>query len=208
MTNMTRKYPGMDHNFRQPYDISPDKKVGISSGNIPDPGLAGLIPVVGPLWEAGYDLEQGDYGGAAFNAGAAAFDMFPVSSAVKLYRIMKIMRRYKKGLASAKTMQQRYKARGLVSPGQEVHHTVALKGASRTAKGDFRNHPALLKVLERETHQRLTRSWNGKPKFDPVRKIWYGSTDLQKALPVMAVGRTADTWEYLDRNSLPRTNGR
>jgi hypothetical protein len=37
----------------------------------------------------------------------------------------------------------------------------------------------------------------GKPEFDPIRKIWYGTTDWQKAIPTGMAGYAADAWENL-----------
>ena len=37
----------------------------------------------------------------------------------------------------------------------------------------------------------------GKPEFDPIRKIWYGATDWQKAVPMGVAGYAADAWENL-----------
>ena len=35
----------------------------------------------------------------------------------------------------------------------------------------------------------------GKREFDPIRKIWYGTTDWQKAVPTGISGYAADAWE-------------
>jgi hypothetical protein len=67
-------------------------------------------------------------------------------------------------------------------PGQEIHHAVPLKGLGRTVQ-DWKNHYPFLKVLPKEQHRRLTGSWNGKPRYDPIRRIWYGTTDWMKAVP-------------------------
>ena len=37
----------------------------------------------------------------------------------------------------------------------------------------------------------------GKPEFDPIREIWYGTTDWQKAVPTGFAGYAADAWEGL-----------
>jgi hypothetical protein len=46
-----------------------------------------------------------------------------------------------------------------------------------------------------EQHRRLTGSWMGKPRYDPIRRIWYGTTDWQKAIPTGLAGYAADAWE-------------
>lgn len=48
--------------------------------DIPRPNTAQtFVPVVGPAWEAIADLQDGDYGGAAFNGAMAAADALPVA---------------------------------------------------------------------------------------------------------------------------------
>lgn len=162
------------------------------------PNLAeSFIPVVGPAWEAVADLQDGNYAGAAFNGAMAVADVLPVGVAIKgVNAARKGVGVLKKGSVTANAAAKQLKARGFVKPGHEVHHTVALNGKSRTAQ-DPRNHFALLKVLPKEQHRRLTGSWNGKPKYDPVRRIWYGTTDWQKAVPAGVAGYAADAWENL-----------
>jgi hypothetical protein len=84
----------------------------------------------------------------------------------------------------------------MAKPGQEIHHTVPLNGLGRNVQ-DPRNHYAFLKVLPKEQHRRLTGSWNGKPMYDPIRRVWYGTTDWMKAVPTGAAGYAADVWENL-----------
>lgn len=33
--------------------------------------------------------------------------------------------------------------------------------------------------------------------YDPIRRIWYGTTDWMKAVPTGVAGYAADTWENL-----------
>ena len=42
-----------------------------------------MIPVVGPAWEAAADLQEGNYGGAALNAGFAAAGFLPAGPALR-----------------------------------------------------------------------------------------------------------------------------
>jgi hypothetical protein len=83
---------------------------------------------------------------------------------------------------------------GLAGKGEEIHHTVALNGRSRSAQ-DWRNHYAFLKTLPQETDRRLTGSWNGKPQFDPIRRAWHGTTDWQKAVPAAVASCATDAWK-------------
>lgn len=62
---------------------------------------------------------------------------------------------------------------------------------------DWRNNYAVLKVLPKEQHRRLTGSWQGKPRYDPVRRIWIGTTDWQKAIPTGLARYAVDGIENL-----------
>lgn len=86
--------------------------------------------------------------------------------------------------------------------GEEIHHSIPLDGLSRSAQ-DWRNHYALLKTLPKETHRRLHGSWNGKPPFDPVRRMWYGTTDWQKSVPAAIGSYAADALENVARSFAP-----
>jgi hypothetical protein len=151
-----------------------------------------FIPVVGPAWEAVADYQDGDYAGAAFNGAMAVADVLPIGIAAKGFRAAsKGIKVLKDGSVSANAAAKKIRAKGLAGKGQEIHHTIPLKGLSRTAQ-DPRNHYALLKVLPVEQHRRLTGSWKGAPRYDPVRRVWYGTTDWQKALPTAAAADLAD----------------
>ena len=104
----------------------------------------------------------------------------------------------KKGSVSANAAAKQIRKAGLARKGEEIHHTIALNGTSRTAQ-DPRNHYALLKTLPKEQHRRLTGSWEGKPRYDPVRRIWYGTTDWQKSVPTAIGSYAADAWENVTR---------
>jgi hypothetical protein len=99
----------------------------------------------------------------------AIADALPVGVVVKgVNAARKGVTVLKKGSVTANAAAKQLKARGRVKPGHKVHHTVALNGKSRTAQ-DPRNHYALLKVLPKEQHRRLTGSWNGKPRYDLIQ---------------------------------------
>lgn len=168
------------------------------------PGMAeSFIPVIGPAWEAAYDLQEGDYAGAAFNGAMAVADLLPIGVAAKGVRAAtKGVSILKKGSVSANAAAKSMRAKGVVPKGYEVHHTIPLNGASRTAQ-DPRNHYALLKVLPKEQHRRLTGSWQGKPQYDPVRRVWYGTTDWQKAVPTHMATEAADAGENVASRSSP-----
>jgi hypothetical protein len=157
------------------------------------PSLAqSLIPVVGPAWEATADFQEGDYAGAAFNGAMALADVLPVGVVAKGARMMtKGVGILKDGSVTANATAKQLRRKGIAGPGQEIHHTVPLNGTGRTVQ-DWRNHFAFVKVMPKEQHRRLTGSWNGKPRYDPIRRIWYGTTDWQKVFPTTVVMKTAD----------------
>jgi hypothetical protein len=190
-----------DRGLRSPLDMAQSALQDFQDGpKIQRPTLGqSFIPVVGPAWEAAADIQDGDYAGAAFNGAMAIADVLPVGVVFKGARAAsKGIGVLKKGSVSANAAAKQMRARGVVKPGYEVHHTVPLKGASRTAQ-DPRNHFALLKALPKEQHRRLTGSWDGKLRYDPLRRIWYGTTDWQKAVPTGVAGYLADTVENLSQ---------
>jgi hypothetical protein len=162
------------------------------------PNLAeSFIPVVGPAWEAAADLQDGNYGGAAFNGAMAVADALPVGVAAKgLKAFSKGVGVLKKGAVTADASRRVLRRVGMAKRGEEIHHTIPLDGLGRNVE-DWRNHFAFLKSLPKEQHRRLTGSWMGKPRYDPIRRAWYGTTDWMKAVPTGVAGYTADTWENL-----------
>ena len=191
--------------LRSPLDMAQDALHDFQSGpKIPRPNLAeSFIPVVGPAWEAAGDLQDGNYGGAAFNAAMAAGDALPLGAIFNGAKAAeKGIEILKKGSVSANAAAKQIRKAGLAGKGEEIHHTIPLNGTSRTAQ-DWRNHYAFLKTLPQETHRRLTGSWNGKPQFDPVRRIWHGTNDWQKSVPAAIGSYAADAWEHVIRPFAP-----
>jgi hypothetical protein len=188
-----------DHGLSSPLDLARGALHDFQHGPaIPRPNLAeSFIPVFGPAWEAAADLQDGDYGGAAFNSAMAVADALPIGVAFKgLKAASKGVGILKKGSVSANAAAKQLRRLGMAGAGEEIHHTVPLNGASRTAQ-DWRNHYAFLKVLPTEVHRRLTGSWAGKPMYDPIRRAWHQTTDWMKAVPTGIAGYGADAWENL-----------
>lgn len=195
-----------DSGFKSPLDMAQGALENFQNGpKIQRPNMAqSFIPVVGPAWEAAADLQDGNYGGAAFNAVMAVGDVLPAGAVIKGARAAsKGIGILKKGSVSANAAAKQIRKAGLAGKGEEIHHTIALNGKSRTAQ-DPRNHYALLKTLPKEQHRRLTGSWEGKPRYDPVRRIWYGTTDWQKSVPTAIGSYAADAWENVTRPSGPQ----
>lgn len=160
------------------------------------PNLAeSFIPVVRPAWEAVADVQDKNYAGAAFNGAMLVADLLPVGVGLKGVKAMsKGVGILKKGSVTAGASASRLRAWGIAKKGEEIHHAIPLNGTSRSAQ-DWRNHYAFLKVLPKDVHRRLTGSWAGKPRFDPIRRVWYGTTDWMKAIPTGVAGYAADSWE-------------
>jgi hypothetical protein len=169
-----------------------------SGPRIPRPNLAeSFIPVVGPAWEAVGDLQDGNYGGAAFNGAMAVADALPLGTALKgLNAARKGIGILKSGSVTADAARKVIRRVGMAGPGEEIHHSVPLNGLGRNVQ-DWRNHYAFLKVLPQEAHRRLTGSWAGKPMYGPLRRFWYGTTDWMKTVPTGVAGYLADTAQNL-----------
>lgn len=203
MAKLRAKREAEDGGFRSPLDVAQDAFNDFQDGpDIRRPNLAqSFIPVVGPAWEAVADLQDGNYGGAAFNGAMAVGDALPVGFAVKgLKAASKGIGAFKKGSVTAGAAAKKIRRVGLAGKGEEIHHTIPLNGTSRSAQ-DWRNHYALLKVLPVEQHRRLTGSWMGKPRYDPIRRVWYGTTDWMKAAPTGLASYAADALENHRRAS-------
>ena len=198
--------PSGEGGLRSPLDVAQNALQGSQNGpKIQRPNaVASFIPVVGPAWEAVADLQDGNYGGAAFNTAMAVGDLLPVGAIAKGARAAsKGIGVLKKGSVTSGAAIKQIRKAGLAGKGEEVHHTIALNGQSRSAQ-DWRNHYALLKTLPKETHRRLHGSWNGKPQFGPILQVWHGTTDWQKTVPTAIGAYAADAWENINRPFAPR----
>ncbi|WP_411286425.1 hypothetical protein [Phenylobacterium sp.] len=194
-----------DRGFRSPLEMAQHALNDFQNGpKVQRPNLAqSFIPVVGPAWEAAADLQDGNYGGAAFNVAMAVGDALPAVAVVKGVRAAsKGIGVLKEGSVSAGAAAKKIRRAGLAGKGEEIHHSIPLNGMSRSAQ-DWRNHYAFLKTLPQETHRRLTGSWKGKPRFDPLRRVWYGTTDWQKSVPAAIGAYAVDAWESVTQPFSP-----
>jgi hypothetical protein len=169
------------------------------------PNLAeSFIPVIGPAWEAAADFKDGDYGGAAFNGGVAIADAFGAGVAAKGFKAAgKGITALKAGSLTDNAARKAYRAAGMAGEGEEVSHMFGFRGIDRKAP-NWRNHYMFLKPLPKEIHRRLTGRWGDLPRFDPLRRFWYGTNDWVKVAPPAATARVADSAENLNR---PRSTG-
>jgi hypothetical protein len=190
-----------DRGFRSPFDVAQDALEDFQNGpKIQRPNLAqSFIPVVGPAWEAAADLQDGNYGGAALNAAMAVGDALPAGAVVKgLKAASKGIGVLKKGSVTSGAAIKKIRKAGLAGKGEEVHHTVPLNGKGRSEQ-DWRNHYLFLKTLPQETHRRLHGSWKGKPQFNDIQRLWFGTTDWQKSVPTAIGSYASDAVENVAR---------
>jgi len=167
--------------WRSPLDMARDALHDFQSGpKIPRPNLAeSFIPIVGPAWEAAGDLQDGNYGGAAFNAAMAVGDALPAGAIFKGTKALsKGIGIWKDGAVTAGAAAKKIRAAGLAGKGEEIHHTIPLDGLGRSVE-DWRNY-AFLKTLPQDIHRRLRGSWQGQPQLNPVMRAWHGTTDGRK----------------------------
>lgn len=126
--------------------------------------------------------------GAAVNGAFAVADLVPGAVVVRGLKLAnKGIRVLKEGAVTADAARKVIRRRGVAGPEHQIHHSIPLNGLGRNTP-DWRNHYAFLKVLPTEQHRRLTGSWNGKPRYDPIRRVWYGTTDWQKAATGVLAG--------------------
>lgn len=207
MTRLRQKREAKERGESSPVDMARNAFAEFQHGpRIPRPNtLESFIPVVGPAWEAAGDLQDGNYAGAAINAAAAVADAVPLGVAFKGARALsKGVTIFKGGSVTADAARKVLRRVGFAGEGEEIHHSIPLNGLGRNVQ-DWRNHYAFLKVLPKEQHRRLTGSWMGKPRYDPLRGVWYGTTDWMKAIPTGIAGYGAQIGEHAAGANHPDT---
>ncbi len=192
------------------------------TARLPEPGAWGYLPFVGPAWEAAYDLQEGDYAGAALNAGLLAAEVTPFAFARRSIGLLKGINAMKRGrlLASSNTQLNRVRKvvqreRDAVADAERfvVHHTYPMKGAAPTSKearrleGLWRNHPLNLKILPENIHNGVHHGF-GNRFTDPFLKTWHGTNDFHKAAAAATGAVGADSWQNSTRSKeKPRPAG-
>lgn len=187
-----------------PFDLVSDFRDFQHGPKIPRPGLGlSFVPILGPAWEAAADLQDGNYGSAAFNAAMAVGDALPIGFVLRAAKAARMgVSMIKKGALTANASAKHLRAHGLAKEGEEIHHAFRLNGIKRNVE-NWRNHPFALKVLPKETHRRLTGSYNGKPRYGLVGRLWHGTTDWMKTVPTAIASYGADSVENLQRQHSP-----
>lgn len=92
--------------------------------------------------------------------------------------------------ASWESLRKVMTADGRKGPGMHGHHWLVPRNTWGGAVPDrVKNQPWNIKVLTPENHARISHSYRDKPRFDPVRQVWYGAPDWAKAGAVSVGGR-------------------
>ena len=170
------------------------------------PGIAeSFIPVWGSGREALADLQEQDYGGAAFNGALAVSDLVPAKA---------VLGAAEKGLWKTgshtwnATRKWMGKTRDLAK-GQEVHHWAIPQGNWGRMVPDWIKHqPWNLKAMpSRQVHRRIHTNF-GEPRFGPAERFWHGTPAWWKAVLGSTMGKTEEDLRSPNRPSLIDTGGR
>jgi hypothetical protein len=175
---------------------------------LPPSAIESLLPVFGPMVEAGYEFNQGHPAmgvadmGVAIADGAALMD--PVAWGARAVKDA-IQRGITKqmGLSwTQRAVRGRLQTAGLVRkamkvgletiPGQELHHIAIPHGGwGKTIPDQIKNASWNLKALEQETHRRIHTAFNGKPRFNPIERTWHGTSGPMKRAAAVVVAHGA-----------------
>ncbi len=159
-----------------------------SLATAPDPRDASFFPVVGPLLDAFIDAREGRSSRTMDDVAFAGADLAGADVASDLSKAARMGVLDNIGRRTAEAARKQLRRRGVAGVGQEIHHSVPLNGLGRSVE-NWRNHPAFLKVLPQANHRRLTGSWAGQPKYDPLRALWVGTPTWMKTVPAWILGR-------------------
>ncbi len=154
----------------------------------PPPGIQEFIPVVGPALDAVDDARNGRPLSAVGDVASAILDLGLADTGLDIAKAGAKGVLNNVGRRTAEAARKQLRRRGVAGVGQEINHSFQLNGMSRTVE-NWRNHPAFLKVLPTASHRRLTGSWDGKPKYDPVRGLWVNTPTWMKTVPAWVFGR-------------------
>jgi hypothetical protein len=152
-----------------------DLPFGLGTAEIPEINepseLEAMIPYLGPAWGALADLQDGDYGGAAINAGLLALDFVPPAGVLKtVVKGNKLMR----GKSTTwNATRKRLTKPWALEKGQPVHHAIIpQRGWGEKVRESIKNHPMNLTAMpNRKVHDLV----HGKAATDPAtgKKLRY-----------------------------------
>ncbi len=160
------------------------------------PDALDFIPVIGPSIRAVEDARAGRPLNAAGDVANAVLDLGLADTGLDVAEAGAKGVLNNVGRRTADAARKQLRRRGVAGPGQEIHHSFALNGMSRNVE-NWRNHPAFLKVLPKASHRRLTGSWEGKPRYDPLRRVWVGAPTWMKTVPAWVFGRALPGMAHL-----------
>ena len=181
----------------------------ISGDPVPPPTtIESMIPVFGPMVEAGYEFNHDHPLTGVADMGLAVADgLTPTEPATWGARVVgDAMRRgLEKQLAlswTRRAVRGRLQTAGLVRKGalqdgvkiaaQELHHGVIPHGGwGKFIPDQIKNASWNLKVLEQETHRRIHGAFKGLPRFNPIKRTWVGTPDHVKKVTGIVMANAA-----------------
>jgi hypothetical protein len=163
------------------------------------PGFAeSLIPVWGSGREAVADFQEGDYAGAALNGALAASDLFLAGSIAKGVAkggVYVVRDAATKAPYAWKTAVRPWMVeKGYLVKGQHGHHwAIPQNGWGKGVPDWVKNQPWNIKAMPEgpagaEMHGRITGSYKGKPRFNPLERYVHGTPTWSKVGTGSAVG--------------------
>lgn len=162
------------------------------------PGFAeSLIPVWGSGREAVADFQEGDYAGAALNAGLAASDVFLAGAAGKA--LVKTVAKAattgsgKKVLSTTwNATRKRMQRSGYLPPGQQGHHwLIPQNGWGKPVPEAIKNSHWNIMPRSPEVHGRIHHRVGDLPRYSPAERFVYGTPTTVKVVAGSAAGHPA-----------------
>ncbi|WP_207483088.1 hypothetical protein [Arenibaculum pallidiluteum] len=180
-----------------------DPEVPPPTSSIGRPGLAeSFIPVWGSGREAIADFQEGNYLGAALNAGLAASDLFVAGTLAKA--VGKAMGKgglkggayallgpiWKGGATDWDNISRHMRNLGMLEKGQHGHHWLIPNNRwGKYVPNSIKNHPFNIKAMPSdEIHMRVHNKWRGMPRFGYTLRYWHGTPHVSKAATVSTGG--------------------
>lgn len=147
-----------------------------------NPEALRAAPAIEPAIEAVDDVKGDRPWQALGNGGLAIADAALMATGFGVAGAVSRGAAWNTGKMTGRNAAKQLRDRGVAGSAHEVHHSVPLRGMSRDIP-NWRNHVALLKVLEIAKHKRLRGKWDGAPKYGPVEALLVGTPDWMKTVP-------------------------
>lgn len=178
-------------------------------------GLEALIPIWGAGRNTIADLQEGNYGSAAFNAALLASDFFLLGAPLKFIARAALTGARRSGLKGAlesskyamlgplsakeakhtqwKHVRGKYTRHGVLKKYQHGHHWAfhQNEGLGRHIPEAIKNHPwnIIGMPADLSIHGRLHGRYKGAPEFNRVQKYWHGTPRWFKQLNAEMIAR-------------------